>query len=194
MKTLLYIFLSLTLFSGSIQAEDDSFFKDDYSVELKFGGWSKHDSDQLGYMDVPLNETHRGIGLEYYQSINDNNKHWLGVGTWYMKDSFDGDSYQISVAYKYTIPVDYIIDSIEFNLNAGIINRTYREMFYSNYMGEKHFMGYEESRDTGLVSFPIITLNFLDHLQVDFTYFPAELAEYFTGNYELFFFRLGYKI
>tara|TARA_Y100001960_G_scaffold283043_1_gene317819 strand:- start:16895 stop:17476 length:582 start_codon:yes stop_codon:yes gene_type:complete len=190
----IFLFLSFVLFSANVLANEESFFKEDYSIELKFGGWSKHGSDQLGYMDVPLNENHKGLGIEYYQSINDNNQHWLGVGTWYMKDSFDGDSYQVSVAYKYTIPINYIIDSIEFNVNAGIINRTYREMFYNNYGGYREFIGYDEYRATKAIVSPMVTLNFLDHLQLDFTYFPDKLAEHFTGSYELFFFRVGYKI
>lgn len=194
MKTVFLIFLMAITLSTNAFAKKESFFYENYSVELKFGGWSKHDSDQLGYMDVPLNENHKGLGIEYYQSVSENNKHWLGVGAWYMKDSFDGNSYQVSAAYKYTIPVNYIIDSIEFNINAGVINRTYREMIYYNYNGVREFKRYEEYRDTRLIASPMVTLNFLDHLQVDFTYFPAQLAEHFTGNYELFFFRLGYKI
>ena len=194
MKNFLFIILLLSFLPTFSQAEEDSFFKEDSSVELKFGGWSKHNSEELGYMDVPLNENHKGLGIEYYQSISNNNKHWLGVGTWYMKDSFDNNSYQVSAAYKYTIPVDYIIDSIELNINVGIINRTYREMFYTRDQGERIFLGYKENRDTRLIASPIVTLNFLEHLQVDFTYFPAKLAEQFTGSYELFFFRVGYKI
>tara|TARA_Y100000588_G_scaffold75071_1_gene78108 strand:+ start:98798 stop:99397 length:600 start_codon:yes stop_codon:yes gene_type:complete len=194
MKNAFFIFFITMVLSTNVFAKENSFFEDDSSIELKFGGWSKHDSDKLGYMDVPLNENHRGFGVEYYQSISKNNKHWLGLGTWYMKDSFDGDSFQVSVAYKYTIPINYIIDSVEFNVNAGIINRTYREMFYNNYGGYREFIGYDEYRATKAIVSPMVTLNFLDHLQLDFTYFPDKLAEHFTGNYELFFFRVGYKI
>lgn len=195
MKYLFIIFTFLATFSLNIQAEDkDSFFGDKSSIEIKFGGWSHHDSTELGYMDVPLNESHNGLGIEYYREIKDHENHFLGAGLWYMKDSFDTDSIQASVAYKYRINVNYLIDSIDLNLNVGVVNRTYREMMYlvsSN--GSRRFLGYDEYRATKFIAAPMASINVTEHFQVDFTYLPEFVAETFTGQYELFFFRFGYK-
>lgn len=178
--------------------QDKPFFSDNTSIEIKLGGWSHHDSTKLGLMDVPLNEEHKGLGIEYYKEINSRPNHFLGAGFWYMTDSFDSDSYQLSIAYKYRWNVDYLIDSVDFNINAGIVNRTYRTFKYKKTIhhdgsSDLELLGYEDNRDTRAIFAPMITINFLDHMQTDFIYYPEGLVE-FGGDYSIFFWRLGVKI
>ncbi len=185
---------SSSTFSPSEESSWESFKNNDSEIDVKFGGWSNHSSDKPGYMEVPLNENHRGFGLEYYKSLSDSNKHWVGLGGWYMKDSFDSDSFQLSVAYKYRLYVDFLIHSIDFNINVGAVNRTYvdREFLVDRVNNTETFIGYHFERDTRFTSAPMITVNFTENMHADFTYLPEFIADA-NDEYELFFFRLGYK-
>lgn len=194
-----YIMIAFLLVTFNIQASEEDFFSDKSSFEFKFGGWSKHSSDRLGYLDVPLNESHNGVGFEYYKAINNHENHFLGSGLWYMKDSFNNDSIQASVAYKYRLKIDYIIDSLDFNLNVGVVNRTYRTMKYERtYQGdspnyEEEFLGYDEYRDNKISVTPLVSINMTENIQVDVSYLPEFVAKHFDSQYGLFFFRFGYK-
>lgn len=190
----------LSIFSLNAYAIDLSWdkIKDNSSeVDLKFGGWSHHSSSKEGYMDIPLNENHKGLGIEYYKSLSETDKHWVGSGLWYMKDSFDNDSVQVSMAYKYRLYIDYLIHSLDFNINAGVTNRTYIYRLYGKAINdqgvyEKYLKDYNIERETRFTFSPMVTVNFTENLHADFTYMPESLADQ-NDSYELFFFRLGYK-
>lgn len=193
MKRIFCFFCFFISFNSFANNELIDFFGTNSSSEIKFGGWSNHFSDNDNYFKAPLNETHRGIGFEYYREIKNYENHFLGTGIWYMNDSFDADSIQLSLAYKYRWNIDYIIDSIDFNLNIGVVNRSFRTFLYEEGSNDTIYEGYEDERETQIITAPIITLNFLEHMQFDFTYLPESIAEHFSGHYGLFFCRFGYK-
>lgn len=187
--------LNLSLFSFySFSAEFNHQPKTDI-LEIKFGGWSHHSSDKDYYNNAPLNENHRGLGLEYYKKISKNNHHWFGGGVWYMKDSFDTPAYHAFASYKYRWQLDTLLDSIDFSFNFGVANRTYRDWeFVVHPNGEKEFSRYIDERETRLSAIPYLTFNFSNNFQVDMTYVPKNIAENYTNGYEIFFFRFGYSI
>lgn len=195
--TIATIALSSLMTTHTFATENESFFGEKESIEIKFGGWSHHDSSEESNMSVRLNENHLGLGIEYYRNVYDTN-HFLGAGLWYMTDSFDNPSYQASIAYKYKWQINKIIDSIDFNINVGVVNRSYREMKYVRKLDwngnvlSREFIGYEESRDTRIATMPFITLNFTEHLHADVTYLPEALSDSIGASYSLFFMRLGY--
>lgn len=195
-KKLLFLLLSMPM--TITYAQDDGFFGDKESIELKFGGWSKHYSDKHPVTDTPLNENHKGLGIEYYRNIKETD-HFLGTGIWYMKDSFGGDSFQAAVSYKYRINDLPIIDSIDLNINIGAVNRLYRQSHYWVYpdingnIYKEELNYYEDKRKTKLLVSPFITFNWTEHIQTDFTYLPPKLAEQLGSDFGVFFFRLGYK-
>lgn len=203
MKKLL-ISLALTVISSTsafadtnVQDANDSFFNDQSILELKFGGWSKHDSSDELQMQAPLNETHNGFGIEYYKGIRALPNHYLGLGAWYMKDSFDHNAYQVSLGYKYRWNIDYLIDSIDFNMNIGVVNRTFRSFTYSAVYNSNQFVDwelkdYEDVRKTKLTTMPMITVNVLEHLQADIVWYPKFVAD-MNNDYSLVFFRFGYQ-
>lgn len=200
-KAILIFATIITCSTGFAHAKnkEDPFFGDKTEFYIKFGGWSKHSSDKEGYMEIPLNESHKGLGVEAYKNIGNSNNHWLGLGAWYMKDSFDENSLQLSVAYKYRWHFDSIIDSVDFNMNIGLVNRGYAtrvfDVKYDSSQQEhvRTFKTYEVEKQTKITSTPMVTLNVTEHFHVDFTYLPAIIADE-IDEYEIFFFRLGYKI
>lgn len=183
MKALSHFLLGTAILAAStnVMAEEE---KKDF-FDIKFGGWSFTDSDQ------DLNDNHKGIGLDYYRSFSKNDRHYLGASVFYMRDAYDENSYQIAAVYKYSIPVNNFIDSVDLNFGFGLNNRTYQEdTFTLDPNGHKI---YDTDRDTRLVSIPYVTVNFTQNLQMDFTYTPEDWANSLTEHNEVFFFRFGYR-
>lgn len=185
-KGFLFAIIGCLCFLNNAYAEDNN-----TEINLKFGGWSHHKSEDKYKDSLPLTQNHKGLGIEYYKAVDDTHlKHWYGVGLWYMKDSFGADSIQVSAAYKYRINLDIpVINSIDLNINAGFVNRYYRT-FYKNSSHEYFY--YTDERKTIPTFSPFITINTPIGLQADFTYVPKFLADSFTAGYELYFMRLGY--
>lgn len=197
------LFFSILFFSANAFSFNlDDYFKEDNVVKFKFGGWSKHNPTLPDYEKPPINENHRGVGIEFYKELKDYENHYLGLGAWYMEDSFNMDSIYFAAAYEYKIPFDedFIIDSVAFNLNAGITSRSERTLvYYVTYdkygnITDSRYAYHRDERIFTIATMPVVTLNVTEHLHMDFTYVPEFLSENFGGGYEVFFFRLGYTL
>lgn len=201
-KQIYLFFFMLFISNSSLAFELDNYFKEEPVIKFKFGGWSYHNPVGEDHDKPPINENHRGVGFEYYKELKDYDNHFLGLGAWYMEDSFFMDSIYLAAAYEYKIPFDddFIFDSIDFNLNAGVSSRSKRTLVYyvtydrNGNLTSREYGYHEDNREFIFTTMPIVSLNFTKNLHADFTYVPEFLAESFGGGYELFFFRLGYTL
>lgn len=186
MKKIILAF-SIMVSSFSAIAESNYFNLDKAEYTVKFGGWSYH-GDGLTkkmihkYQDTKFkyNENHSGLGFEYAMPIKNSN-HFLTGGAWYMKDSFNKDSFHLGLGYKYRFNLDYdYLDSIDLNLvltyyNRGVIDSTNQLMatigvdsngnpLEPEYNLDKNI---KIKRDNFTLPTPYITFNITERVNID---------------------------
>jgi hypothetical protein len=182
-KVLLLSVLVFTLPSISY-AKNASELALDYSrteITLKFGGWSKHSShvdkiaEKYNFKKIKYNESHRGFGLEGSIPFRDTN-HYIFIGAWYMKDSYNKDSFHLGIGYKYRINTNLpLLDSIDLNIAAIYMNRgtpveanIIKGYYDENYNIKYRLVKTKEIIRKGLIlPVPYVTFNITPRINID---------------------------
>ena len=144
----------------------------------KFGGWSKH-SDKAYGNGIKYNESHRGYGFDY---INGDGNFKFISGVWYMKDSYNKDSFQIGAGVSYTVN-----EYIDFNLVVAHFDRSVVEVARGDY-DENGWEKFRIVRTQFVLPLPYVTINLSDKINMDI----MALVNPFEGS-SVIFARLGYK-
>tara|TARA_B100002019_G_C21269851_1_gene601562 strand:+ start:3132 stop:3752 length:621 start_codon:yes stop_codon:yes gene_type:complete len=105
-----------------------SLYSIDYSFNLKFGGFSKHFKTETNNIynestgkDYDYNESHNGIGFDISKELE--NKNLFRYIFWYMKDSYDKDSFHFGAGYSYNIQSSFF-EKIYFNIDVLYMKRS----------------------------------------------------------------------
>lgn len=153
---------SLAIFSASVSA---SYLPGE--VEVKFGGWSHHFGLDAGD-SYQYNESHNGLGVEYFLQTNYRSPHRFGVGYWQMKDSFNHDATNTGVIYQYDTMTGYpLLDMVDLNVALYYMERTKRIRDIDTY----ETLRYEDMNMW--VLHPYITIRPTEAFSVDVMYIPS---------------------
>ncbi len=160
-----YIILIMVIFSFNANAE----------FVVKFGGWSKHSNKEY-VIGKNHNESHNGYGFDYLYGDGDLK---LITGAWYMKDSYNRDSYQVGVGGSYNYN-----KYLSVNLTLTYFNRSFvEEMEYKDKIYSRVVRG------NLIYPLPYVTINITDKLNMD----VMAIVDFFGGGGGVGFVRLGYK-
>lgn len=178
------VLIGMMLFSSFSFAEE----KVEKDLSVKFGGWSHHfkaSGPHNVYEREGYNENHQGLGIEYNQQLSEGGNHRISSGYFYMKDSFTHPMHVLSAGYKYRWRWSSIY-GVDFSLNSGLINRTYRSFRITGNDYEVSFR-----RDTQMFILPSLTVHFTKDFHADMSYIMENTVAG-QSSPAIAFFRLGY--
>ena len=155
------------------------------TVQVKFGGWSKHYYESPYNTKFDLNESHSGFGLQLYQRrpvLNFFDGYSFDV--WYMKDSFYKDQIQGGMTLYKDLQINRaMLHKIQFALTSGFMSRS---------------RGVIKAKTGGIIYTERINIPFIlpgvswyvtQRFNLDFTYIP-KLGD--INEFDTIFFRAGY--
>lgn len=144
----------------------------------KIGGWSKH-SDKAYGNGIKYNESHNGYGFDYIKGDGDFK---FISGLWYMKDSYNKDSFQVAAGVSYTVN-----EYVDVNLALTYFDRSVIEVEKGVY-DEDGWEKFQVVRTQFVLPLPYVTINLTDKINMDI----MALVNPFEGS-SVVFARLGYK-
>lgn len=149
------IILSLLLVFISSPALSDS-------IQLKFGGWSKHTNTEFNY-----NENHNGIGIAYEHEKDFLFFNGIAAEAFTMTDSTNERQVQASVtAFKRFKLNGVPLHAIDLNLSTGVMNRGWW------YDQDKDNNFYNTKKKTFAYMLPSLTMHLTKHIHADLVYIP----------------------
>lgn len=189
------IFLFIAFFVLSFST--NTYANEEHNFRLKFGGWSKHTREQA-YETFKPNESHRGIGLQYWYSPNWFDTDWqVGGEFFYMTDSNyqPARMYSLAGRYPFDLNTDILTQvSVETGLTYHDRSQLWRRITlqpapYSD-RGYLEEYSYDINRDKFFTPMAVLTFTFFDCFDVDVTYLPKTNMNVNS----VFFMRFGMKI
>lgn len=126
---------------------------------LSFGGWSHHFGDMP---EGEYNEQHNGFGIEHYFG----EKHQLGVGAFYMTDSYGKEAYHVGASFRRNF------GNLSIDAKLMYLNRSGLQVQKWSRNGQEYLEVKAVRIDfVGIV--PFINYTFNNNLGVSFTLLPS---------------------
>lgn len=151
--------------------------------------YSEFSSKEQQSFDWDLEEQTYGIGVSYLGRPSHSKNHWFGIGAEFYDDQYSNAAYQLNGLYKFRLPVEYIIDGIEFNFKVGLVNRFYREISHPL----PNLTIYEEERETRFAATPSVTVAITKNFTTEVIYLPEDWGENITDGYEMWLVKVGLR-
>lgn len=158
---------------------------EEYEVQFKFGGWSKHKQESKS--EYEFNESHNGFGLSLYNHMKKDKLFGTfdaySYDTWYMRDSFDKEQYQLGMSAYKTWQIDIpAIEKVQFVLAGGVMKRSYGQI-----NTDKGTLSSIESRTLPYI-LPGFSWYLTENFHADFAYIPKIKG---INDFPTIFFRFG---
>lgn len=151
--------------------------------------YSQFDSGEARTFDEDLNDQTYGLGFSYLARPSFDKKHWFGLGVDFYDDQFKNPAYQLSGIYKFRLEFDHVIDAIEFNVKAGVVNRYYRSVVNEN----DDTIFYSEDRETRFALTPSVGVAITKNFTTEVIYMPEDWGENITDGYEMLMVKVGLR-
>lgn len=181
------------LLSSTAQAKNDRvMFNIDTIVytEMTPSEKNKIDYENFDVYNGSYNEQMYGIGASYLVRARHSPYHWFGVGFEYYDDQFENSAYQLNGIYKFRIPFKYVIDGIEFNFKAGLVNRLYVDV--REPIDNVTFV--EMERETRFGFTPSMNIAITKNFTAEVIYMPEDWSENITDGDEMLMVKLGLRL